>query len=45
MEETELATEAQQNLSFRTKRGTRKPTEWQTAAEDWEAGLRPVPDT
>lgn len=43
-EETELAMEAQKNLSFQAKRRTRNPTEWQTMAEAWEAGPRPAPD-
>lgn len=32
-QETELAVEAQKNLSFQTKRRTRNPTEWQTMTE------------
>lgn len=42
MEETELAMEAQKSLSFRTKGSTRKPTEWQTVAEEWGGGRTPT---
>lgn len=41
MEETELDMEAKQSLSFRTKGSTRKPTEWQTVAEEWGGGQDP----